>query len=1323
MAVVGEAYILVRAITTEIKKDIANGFDGVKGQSTKEGNAAGQAFGQSFGNQMRDQATMAAKSFFQLMRRGYSVQAGIGAALSSVVALVGALGALAGALAGAATSGIALVGVMVQMKVAGMVGKMAFKGVMEAVQKTGSEGVKSLRELREEMQQLAFDAEEAALSEESAALRLESARETLARVQDLPPNNRARREAELAYQQAELAYRRARDKNNDLQEELANPKKAAAAGGPDPMAQLTKSQVAFAQYLRAVKPRMKELTEAAASSFLPELTKQMKVLFESGYFDMLVRGFEDVSKGLGKAVSEFAGTMFDPSNRANLSAFFESTGRTLGTMGRVVGNFFGYFMTLMKAADPLIGRLVHFLDRKVFSLGDASKKNFGQLNAFFKNAGDAAADFGRLLSNIFQPFKRLVMSQVGPGSAGREFLDWMKQSSESLREFKMGADGLTLNEKLMPMVENTKAIFTAFSGLGKALFDLGRDPGVKEFWTILGQGTSSVQSILQNIVSATGPAFARVIVAILQILQEFSDGAQLEAYFDTLAEIFTVFAQIAATLGDVMRLFGPMTGVIGALVTGFLLLKSAGTIVVGAFGILRGSIVSLTALSYKQIIAQRIQIAVQKQKNIADTLSLALSKKTLTAKNLETIAEYRNVVASNADLAASKKKQILSALDAVASGKKLTAKQAETIAEIQNTTAKNANIAAQKTQIIQSLAAAKAGDTVTASIARQGLAAGAAKTPVTLFGIALNAALWPIIAIAGAVALAIGGIALAIGHKNNQMKQASSDTQKELKKITDVGVSENERLAYSQKVWTASLSSTGDTANSSIKDITKLTKATEVLSQVQPSMVSSFGFIGDDALKSVAEKTGQYDEATTEALDSQTELREGLKNLGSAFGAIAKVDMKMAQRGFVTLANAQYNVNRTQEQNLENLRTQIKEMPAFQEQLQATADKYSLTNDAMTEQEKIAVLTDIALRRGAYGAILAAEAQQVLANKLKDAAASFIDVNAPLEKFTTKGIVDLKGYQGELDKQLTAQVNWFDNLQKVQAKGIKGSTYKALIDMGKEGANLVATLAKSTRGEVKTWEKTFNAVIPDTTAGLANALTDPTVLFDILGKKVGAAAGGYNAQIVTKLKADLKAGKTTIGKIMQEQGITVADIMQGLADTKPIKQKIEWDGDSITKLREKLAEEMGKTTLTITTGTVRKDGGLIKFADGGIAKFANGGLMKFANGGNVLKRFAPGGQVFGQGGPRSDKIPAMLSNGEYVVNAAATARTLPLLNAINYGVTQKNADAGTMVGGGGGSLMSSVNITVNPAPGMDEAELAAMVGRELSAQMRRGASS
>ncbi|MGZ2429582.1 phage tail length tape measure family protein [Rhizobium redzepovicii] len=46
---------------------------------------------------------------------------------------------------------------------------------------------------------------------------------------------------------------------------------------------------------------------------------------------------------------------------------------------------------------------------------------------------------------------------------------------------------------------------------------------------------------------------------------------------------------------------------------------------------------------------------------------------------------------------------------------------------------------------------------------------------------------------------------------------------------------------------------------------------------------------------------------------------------------------------------------------------------------------------------------------------------------------------------------------------------------------------------------------------------------------------------------------------------------------------------------------------------------------------------------------------------------ADGGHVTGPGGPTSDSVPAMLSNGEYVINAASTRRHRRLLDAINSG--------------------------------------------------------
>lgn len=51
--------------------------------------------------------------------------------------------------------------------------------------------------------------------------------------------------------------------------------------------------------------------------------------------------------------------------------------------------------------------------------------------------------------------------------------------------------------------------------------------------------------------------------------------------------------------------------------------------------------------------------------------------------------------------------------------------------------------------------------------------------------------------------------------------------------------------------------------------------------------------------------------------------------------------------------------------------------------------------------------------------------------------------------------------------------------------------------------------------------------------------------------------------------------------------------------------------------------------------------------------------------GDIYGALAHGGLVRGPGGPRDDVIPTMLSNGEFVVNAAATRAFLPLLNRIN----------------------------------------------------------
>lgn len=85
----------------------------------------------------------------------------------------------------------------------------------------------------------------------------------------------------------------------------------------------------------------------------------------------------------------------------------------------------------------------------------------------------------------------------------------------------------------------------------------------------------------------------------------------------------------------------------------------------------------------------------------------------------------------------------------------------------------------------------------------------------------------------------------------------------------------------------------------------------------------------------------------------------------------------------------------------------------------------------------------------------------------------------------------------------------------------------------------------------------------------------------------------------------------------------------------------------------------------------------------------------------VTLAFKDGGYVQGPGGPRSDSVNARLSNGEFVVNAQATAENRALLEAINNGQQVRAAQAATqaeatqMSGGGAPVMINGQPVQLN----------------------------
>lgn len=120
---------------------------------------------------------------------------------------------------------------------------------------------------------------------------------------------------------------------------------------------------------------------------------------------------------------------------------------------------------------------------------------------------------------------------------------------------------------------------------------------------------------------------------------------------------------------------------------------------------------------------------------------------------------------------------------------------------------------------------------------------------------------------------------------------------------------------------------------------------------------------------------------------------------------------------------------------------------------------------------------------------------------------------------------------------------------------------------------------------------------------------------------------------------------------------------------------------------------------------------------------ATKGAKVYAGAGGTMLAKAEGGLITGPGTGTSDSIPAWVSNGEFVMKAAAVEKYgVGLMHAINAG---KFANGG-LVGNprpmaGMPAITPAVNVTAPTSPGVDEARLADLisvgVGRELDARL------
>lgn len=635
MAIVGDAYIVVKAITTGFESEVRRAASGI--DLDREGRSVGDTFSRGFGrgvgggltnsmNAFAASAAAARKQFQGLVRISYIVGPALSVVVSTIGTLAGGLVSLASSLVAAAPSAIVFASALTSIGIAalGIVGalsgvtkaisagtkaKLAGKKNSDAYQESlkrlalATERVteaqkdfaKAAEDAREEVQQLGFDAEDAALSESKAAIELEKARETLQRVQDLPPNSRARREANLAFQEAELNLRRAKDKNSDLRKEQERLAKAAVTAGTtqaeqtdtylnaqknlvealrdqkdaqdavnkakeggtqdtnfqDALADLSKEAQGFVRYMIGTFiPSLKKLRDALGKELFSQLEFNLERL-RTVLFPALTPVLTQLGNDIGKAFTKIIDAIVKLENIDKLNKIIAQSGINIQSYATSLGNVYESFLNLLIASEPLINRFNKFVENKTAYWADFLnlQEAAGELTKFFNKAGDIAGKLGSIFGNTFRSISNITKANFSPGGGGYILIEWLDEVLNKFDSFSGSISGQQALQKYFKDVAiNTKAVLQSIGAFVKIILKAGADPNVARFWDTL-KGAAPILGSIFTQLNAAGPVLAEFIVSLFRFAEVTLTTGAIQNFLGVLTSALNTISSILASPG------------------------------------------------------------------------------------------------------------------------------------------------------------------------------------------------------------------------------------------------------------------------------------------------------------------------------------------------------------------------------------------------------------------------------------------------------------------------------------------------------------------------------------------------------------------------------------------------------------------------------------------------------------------------------------------------------------------------------------------------------------------------------------------------------
>lgn len=313
---------------------------------------------------------------------------------------------------------------------------------------------------------------------------------------------------------------------------------------------------AFKKNVKDIGKEFSVVGDAIRKKLLPRLEDALDVTTE--LIPTLEKGLAGVGKAVGKVAIHLANVVTRADNVQSLNAVFAATPGILKPLGKALGSIVTIFLDLAEAGAPVLQQFVKFtagwLKSKEAALNAAEAS--GRLQASIKRMTASAKQVGRIIGNVFRGLGGIFKAARG---SGQNLLSSMEKLTKRFDKWVNSDYGQT---KLKKFFDESRKITREVNGLiGDILTAIGKPiasgTGSNNIVTFIKTLRTDVLPVIQDLAaeaSKLAPKLIPLFKSLTELIKSMNDKGALGAFFTTLGKILDLLTTLFKTpvVGDLL---------------------------------------------------------------------------------------------------------------------------------------------------------------------------------------------------------------------------------------------------------------------------------------------------------------------------------------------------------------------------------------------------------------------------------------------------------------------------------------------------------------------------------------------------------------------------------------------------------------------------------------------------------------------------------------------------------------------------------------------------------------------------------------------------